>query len=210
MRHLIRTLASAAALACLAPAASALVLDFDDLTGTAFFTAPYRGFSFQAYTGTRTTPCPQCSGSWYWSDFNPDPVSYASSGNTSISTDYNSAAAAEFGSSLSVTSATPFYFQGARFTALDDNIPVQFVLKLAGTVVGAGLSPLVTLNYQQAPVFVASGYAGLVDEVQVASVHGYFAMDDFTYSATPVPEPGAWLLMAAGLGALGWRARRKA
>lgn len=206
MRYFIRSLAAAAALACVAPVASAAVLNFDDLSGTQFFTAPYNGFTFEAYTGTRTTPCPQCRGSWYWSDFNPDPVSYASSGNTSISTDYDDFDAKDFGSSLSIKSATPFYFQGANFTALDNNIDVQFVLKLNGVFVGVGSSPNVTLNYQQAPVFVSSGYAGLVDEVQVSSFHAYFAMDDFTYA--PVPEPSTWLMLVAGLAAVGVRATR--
>lgn len=210
MRHFIRKLAGAAALVCLAPSASALVLNFDDLSGTELFTVPYQGFTFAAYTGARTANCTQCSGSWYWSDLNPQPVSFSSSGNTSISTDYNDAVPFEFGNSLSISSATPFYFQGAKFTALDDAIPVQFVLKLAGATVGAGLSPTVVLDYQQQPVFVASGYNGLVDEVQVASYHGYFALDDFTYSTSPVPEPGAWLMLAAGVGALALRRRQNA
>ncbi len=208
MRHFIRNLVGAAAMVCLAPSASALVLNFDDLSGSDFFTAPYQGFTFAAYTADRTDPCPQCRGSWFWSDANPEPVSFASSGNTSLSTDYDFDAPIDVSNSMSITSATQFYFQGAKFTAFDDGVPVQFVLKLNGNIVGAGLSPSVNLNYQQAPVFVSSGYNGLVDEVQVASQDGYFAMDDFTYSISPVPEPSAWLMMMAGLGAVGLRARR--
>jgi len=31
-----------------------------------------------------------------------------------------------------------------------------------------------------------------------------------TYNVTTVPEPDAWLMLLAGLGLVGWRARRRA
>ena len=49
-----------------------------------------------------------------------------------------------------------------------------------------------------APMYVPSGYGGLVTSIVVVGRQGYYAIDDFTFG-TPVPEPGAYGLMLAGL-----------
>jgi hypothetical protein len=38
---------------------------------------------------------------------------------------------------------------------------------------------------------------------------GLAAGDALSITVTPVPEPGTWGLMAAGLGVVGWLARRR-
>jgi hypothetical protein len=82
-----------------------------------------------------------------------------------------------------------------------------YVLKLGGNVVHT--STLATTG--SAPTFVASGYTGKVDQVFiVASDIGDWAVDDLSYTTSPVPEPMTAALMLLGLLALGRITRRQA
>ena len=58
--------------------------------------------------------------------------------------------------------------------------------------------------------WVGSGYSGLVDRVQVITngSGSDWVMDNFTYTP-PVPEPETYAMMMAGLGLLGFMAKRK-
>jgi hypothetical protein len=67
------------------------------------------------------------------------------------------------------------------------------------------------LTTSATPTWLASGYAGEVDEVIVSSdSQDGFVMDDLTFSAAAVPEPGATALIAGGLLLLAAAARRRA
>lgn len=56
-------------------------------------------------------------------------------------------------------------------------------------------------------LWLASGYAGPVDEIRLHGGIEGFGIDNFTYSAAPVPEPATGLTLAAGLALLVARGR---
>lgn len=192
----LRAAAAAAALSTLAPVVSAEVLSFDDMTnGPTFFTSDYQGFKF----GTNN----MATTAWFSND--EISASYPfKSASTVVGTDFslytpgNLAEAAQ-----GITRALDFTFQGAWFGGFSQ---IQFRLyndgKLVHTSAMSG-----ELGSQSA--FVASGYAGLIDEVVIVGEQGYFVMDDFTYSTPAVPEPESYAMMLLGLATLGAMVRRR-
>lgn len=58
-----------------------------------------------------------------------------------------------------------------------------------------------------------AGLAGItgyrIDRRELGTQSGHWVADDFQFSASPVPEPETWALMALGLGAVVLRQRRK-
>lgn len=129
-----------------------------------------------------------------------DPVLFpAHSGDRLLATDWS---ATNDTSTIRFNQAATF--QGAWFSGYED-AAVSFALFYQGQQVGSSA----LLQPGSTPAFLASGYAGLVDEVRVHSAaHGGFGMDDFTFTAA-VPEPGTYALMLAGLGAVAFFARRR-
>ena len=87
-----------------------------------------------------------------------------------------------------------------------DDVSVTFELYDHGKNVATSS----TLTTSATPAWLASGYAGEVDEVIVSSdSQDDFVMDDFTFAAA-VPEPGSPALIAGGLLVLAAVARRRA
>jgi hypothetical protein len=84
---------------------------------------------------------------------------------------------------------------GASAAAVDGNSTGR-VDGLGGSIVGLSWAPGETL------------WLRWTDRNDVGNDHG-LAIDDFSFSVTAVPEPGALALMLAGLGAIGFVARRR-
>jgi hypothetical protein len=192
---------AALALVAAAPMAHADVLTFDDLPDSGYFTSTYHGFSF----GNLDSQTNQ----WFWSNA-VDSTYPAHSGTTSVSTDaslFNGLASEE---AMAITSATPFVFQGAYFSGPSltlDGTPAEISFALYdGSNLVYTSAPSAQLGNVSS--FIASGYEGDVTGVVVAGPQGYYAMDDFTFTAA-VPEPGTMVMMLAGLGSLGLAARRR-
>lgn len=57
-------------------------------------------------------------------------------------------------------------------------------------------------------IWLSSDYSGPVDRVDFSSYEGVM-IDNFTYAAAPVPEPGSVAMVLAGLGLVGGLARRR-
>lgn len=185
MRHSLLQACASVLFAALAPAASAAVLTFDDIGTDGAIPANYGGldWSLDGWSVFAETQAP----------YTPHSGSYR--------------AATNFGADDAASAVgflTPGRFDGAWFSGLS-GATVTFRLYLGDALVATSA----TLDPTDVPAFLASGYAGLVDRVVVASPeHASFAMDDFTYSA-PVPEPAEFALVLTGLAALGLhRARR--
>jgi hypothetical protein len=107
--------------------------------------------------------------------------------------------------------AAPVVFNGAYFSG-EVGATEYFELRLGGTLVWTSG----TITPSDVPTFLASGYGGPVDQVNVVSNDpDHFVMDDVTYNGvvSSVPLPAALPLFATGLGALGllgWRRKKKA
>jgi hypothetical protein len=194
---------AAVAIAASASGTHAAVLTFDDLAGTNFFTASYNGFRFGDLS-IATNP-------WFWT--NTPTVNYQPlSGTGFLATDFQLYTGASFEATQPIYNPTPFFFQGAWFSANADALFYRLytgVQTTPGSLSGltlvytSALSPLLTV----APSFVSSGYAGAVTAVVIVGRQGYYAMDNFTYA--PVPEPSTYGLMALGLLGVAAAARRK-
>lgn len=175
MNRLISSLALLMAGLAATPFASATVLTFDDITADDFVDANYGGLDWS-------------HGDWFAFSAEQPPFA-AHSGDVRVASgfgDDDSATAVFLGDGKT--------FQGAWFAGYED-VSVTFKLYDHGQLVATSA----TLATSAAPAWLASGYAGLVDEVVVSSAaQGGFVMDDFTFAAS-VPEPTSTALMAAGL-----------
>lgn len=189
-----------------ASTAHAGVLSFDDLPpgSTRAMPASYQGFGFSGWFHS-DYEYPDGDPSTPWSPYQP------ASGMRNIFTDFAdpSDPEAQFATLGPVISAVEdFVFDGAHVSGYS---PVSFVLFLDGVEVHRSATLPLAPGADGTHAFLASGYAGRVDAVAVHGVQGYYALDDFSFSAvSAVPEPGSLGLMGAGLGLLAWRLRRRA
>ncbi len=179
--------------------AKASVLTFDDLKGVEFFTLNYNGFQF----GTNDI----ATTAWFHTD-QTSPNYSAQSPTQYVATDvglYDSSN--PYQATQSITRAIDFVFDGAFFSGFDT---VGYQLLLNGALV---FTSAPSSGLTNTPNFVASGYAGAVDEVIVFGRQGFYALDDFTYHAVSgIPEPSTWAMMLfgfAGVGFLAYRRRNK-
>jgi hypothetical protein len=195
-----RKIVASAALACLSVGAQAAVLTFEDVplsTGRHFFLADYHGFTF----GTNSL----ATNAWFYTDevtsfYTPKSPTHF------IATDFQLYNGTLFEATQSITSVTDFVFDGAWFTGQDQ---IRYQLYNNGVLVHTSTDS--QLLNDTTPIFVNSGYTGLVDEVVILGTQGFYALDDFTYNTgTGVPEPTSLALVllagAVGVGAT----RRKA
>lgn len=185
MNRLLTSLALAVASLVATSTASATVLTFDGLPDGGV-PANYGGLDWSAGD---------------WSAFSGEQAPFtAHSGDTRITTGFDDAdALAAIGLGDGKT------FQGAWFSGFED-VAVTFELFDHGVQVATSS----TLTTSATPTWLASGYAGLVDTVVVASGDqgASWVLDDLTFAAA-VPEAGSTALMAGGLLVLAAVARRR-
>jgi hypothetical protein len=175
----------------MAPVARAGVLTFDDLPpGTAFFTADYRGFRF----GTNDI----ATNAWFHTN-DLSPVFTPSTPTKIVATDYTLYSGDAFEQAQPISSMLDFVFNGAEFSGFDR---VRFDLYLDGARVHTSAN---SPELGSVPVFVASGYGGLVNAVVVRGTQGFYALDNFTFN---VPEPRTYALAGLALVAAGAMRRK--
>ena len=185
MHHKLRAALVGGVLSVAASLAGATVLSFDDIGVEGTVPDAYGGLDWSAAG---------------WTAFSTEQEPYtAHSGSGRAATGWGADDAASL-----IRFVAPATFQGAWMAGVA-GATVSFQLYAGGQLVATSA----TLDPSATPTFLPSGYAGLVDAVQVHSpAHAYFVMDDFSFT-TAVPEPQSVLLMVLGLALLSGLARAR-
>jgi hypothetical protein len=168
---------------------AATIVNFDDIVGNVVVADGYGGINW--------------GGVWSSYDFAQDPYN-PHSGDARI---YNNTRTSPTAFSF-VTPDAAFHggwFSGFPVVSGNPNL-VHFEMWNNGALVATSA----TLAPTNVPAFLASGYAGAVDEVRVFSTTGdFYVLDDITYDQAVIPEPASILLLGAGLAGIRRLRRRQ-
>jgi len=125
----------------------------------------------------------------------------------------------QIGSSLNIISGTPYVYNGAHFAprTVNDYTPFYGASQLTiNGYLGQSLLGSQTFSLSGGPlIYVPSTITGVIDRLEFVPILSgggyYFLIDNFNFTAVPVP-PSVLLLGSGILGmvGLGWSRRRKA
>ncbi|MCD4720467.1 MAG: PEP-CTERM sorting domain-containing protein [Desulfobacula sp.] len=194
MKNFLLTVLSICMVLGLFSVASATVLDFDDITTNQY--AQFYSYGGLDWTHSGAVVEGYAGGYYAQSAVSGDYAFYNGDGNTAT---------------VSISSGT-FDFSGAWFTPAGKTIFGEVGVEAFFGGVSQGIVNIDLVEL--APLWVDFDFVGidmLVFTPVPSTGHGsYFAMDDFTYSSNPVPEPATMLLFGLGiLGIAGVNRRKK-
>ncbi len=170
------------------------VLNFDDIDtggGVVDLPAGYGGFSWPGNTGV------WIGQGTYPAQSPPNVVLFNNGTGTGV------------GETDIFTLSGTVVFDGAYFSGPSIGGPIYFNLYDNGSLVWT--SDQLTPD-PATPQFLASGYAGAVNEIGVVGNEGFFVMDNFTFEPSgggTTPEPGSLALLGTGVVAVAGALRRK-
>ena len=89
-------------------------------------------------------------------------------------------------------------FEGAWFSGYSGlSGTINYYMFYQGANVAA--NSLNSVYLSDVPFFFSSDYSGPIDLLYITSDANFWIMDDLTYTAAPVPEPGSLALMSSGV-----------
>jgi PEP-CTERM motif len=195
MRHIPLAFAAALIIAAFGfQPARATVLTFDDLPGNENpVPNGYGGFNWnnQTTVGSLDSKAEGFQNTGY---------DYGTVSGSNVIFNYGGA------SPVAITLATPgtFTYIGAFFTGAWEAETVSFTGLLHGTVVDSSGAYNITTTSAR---LINLNWTG-IDELIISNTGEQWAMDNFTFTATPVPEPASMALLGAGLFGVGLLRRR--